>query len=214
MRLISLFMLHFTPNVLKNARLPKTDAGGKFFLWWMNRHHQELYKWGLSKVDLSNVESAADIGCGSGFVVRSMLESCPNANVFGVDASEQSVKAATSQNKKEIGAGRCKIYQGDAEHLPFEAESLDVITGFETIYYWPDLVAAFKACFAALKPGGQLAICNEDSVPAPDSKLCKIIDMRIDTPEMIAKAMNEAGFPNVHLHEQGEWVCAVARKPA
>ena len=38
--------------------------------------------------------------------------------------------------------------------LPFRGETFDVITAFETIYFWPDISEVFKKVYKILKIGG------------------------------------------------------------
>ena len=47
--------------------------------------------------------------------------------------------------------------------LPFRGETFDVITAFETIYFWPDISEAFKKVYKILKIGGTFMICNESN---------------------------------------------------
>ena len=39
--------------------------------------------------------------------------------------------------------------------------SFDVVTAFETIYFWPDIEHCFNEVKKVLKPGGQFVIVNE-----------------------------------------------------
>ena len=45
--------------------------------------------------------------------------------------------------------------------LPFGAEQFEVVTAFETVYFWPELAQNFREVYRVLKPGGIFFICNE-----------------------------------------------------
>ena len=49
-------------------------------------------------------------------------------------ASEESVRKARKINKSEIGR-RCRIEQGSVEKMPFQDESFDLVTAFETVFF-------------------------------------------------------------------------------
>ena len=38
--------------------------------------------------------------------------------------------------------------------LPYETGKFDLVTAFETVYFWPDLKQSFSEVFRVLKPGG------------------------------------------------------------
>lgn len=47
-------------------------------------------------------------------------------------------------NEDAIREGRCEIILGPVSDLPFDDDSLDVATAFETVYFWPDFVNDLK----------------------------------------------------------------------
>ena len=46
------------------------------------------------------------------------------------------------------------MQQASVAELPFEAEQFEVVTAFETVYFWPELVQNFREVYRVLKPGG------------------------------------------------------------
>ena len=40
---------------------------------------------------------------------------------------------------KAIEEGRCYVVQGDVSGIPFEDNKFDLVTAFETVYFWPGL---------------------------------------------------------------------------
>ncbi len=102
-----------------------------------------------------------DCGCGGGANIRTMLKKCPNGEVKGVDYSPVSVEKAKKVNEDAILNGRCVILQGNVADLIFAANQFDLVTAFETIYFWPDLLQSFREVHRVLKPDGMFLICNE-----------------------------------------------------
>ena len=107
----------------------------------------------------------------------------------GIDYSEISVEKTRKINKAGIESKRCEILQGDVMKLPFRDEIFDVITAFETIYFWPDICEAFKQVYKILKVGGTFMICNESNGENPrDEKWTnRIQGMKIYNSEQIKK---------------------------
>lgn len=49
--------------------------------------------------------------------------------------------------------------------LPFEEASFDLVSAFETVYFWPDLNRGFREVFRVLAPGGRFLVVCEGSGP-------------------------------------------------
>lgn len=69
---------------------------------------------------------------------------------------------------------RISLRQFDAQDMPFEDKSKDVIILFEAIYYLPDVAKFVRECARVLRPGGKvlIATANKDLFdfnPSPHS---------------------------------------------
>lgn len=69
---------------------------------------------------------------------------------------------------------RIRLTQFDAQDMPFENNSKDVIVLFEAIYYLPDAAKFVNECVRILRPGGRLLIATAnkdlyDFNPSPQS---------------------------------------------
>ena len=96
--------------------------------------------------------------------------------MIGIDYSEVSVIKSSKINKAEIENKHCEILQGNVMKLPFRKETFDIITAFETIYFWPDINEAFKQVYRVLKVSGTFMICNESNGEnSKEEKWTKII---------------------------------------
>ena len=92
-----------------------------------------------------------DCGCGGGANIKTLLKLCPNGKVQGIDYSAVSVEKARKVNARAIAAGRCTVQQASVAELPFKAEQFDVVTAFETGYFWPELAQNFREVYRVLK---------------------------------------------------------------
>ena len=126
---------------------------GRFALRMMNLTHTPMAQWNLSFIDFQPDWTILDVGCGGGKNIARMLKRCPEGKVYGIDYSEESVAMSRKKNGKLLGS-RCFIEQGNVMELPYEKEKFDLVTAFETVYFWPDLNKSFSEVYRVLKPGG------------------------------------------------------------
>lgn len=189
---------------------------GKMMLSGMNSGHARLADWGFTHLPDLKPKKAADLGCGGGRNAGELLKKYPAAHVTAVDYSALSVEKARRFNQDMISAGRCEVLQGDVSDLPFPAETFDLATAFETVYFWPGLEKCFMQVAKMLKPGGYFMICNEsDGTDAASLKYERIIDgMKNHTAEEIETALKVAGFSEIMSdhHESKPWITVLARK--
>jgi SAM-dependent methyltransferase len=70
--------------------------------------------------------------------------------------------AALEANAAELGV-EAETVVTDAEELPFDDESFDLVLGHAVLHHIPDLDRAFAEFARVLKPGGVVAFCGEPS---------------------------------------------------
>ena len=132
-----------------------------------------------------------------------------------LDYSKVACDKTKQFNRNEVQAGRCNVVKGDVSRLPFEAATFDVITAFETVYFWPELAQNFREVYRVLKPGGTFFICNEaNGETAKDDKWTQIINgMTIYTDADLKVYLEQAGFGRVQSHKNKKgWLCVTAQK--
>ncbi len=196
-------------KLLQNCRKPEGLAG-KMLVRSMNGGHSSVSRWGLSHLNLQMDARVLDIGCGGGANVKRLLAMCPQGSVEGLDYSEQSVLVSRKTNAAELGH-RCEVRQGSVSELPYGAGAFDVVTAFETVYFWPDILADFGQVRRVLKPGGIFLICNEMNDPEDTTWSGKIDGMRIYSGGELESLLKQAGFTVQTNDAQGKkWLCIVA----
>lgn len=201
-------------SFFQNTCKPK-GIGGKIMVNMMNIGHSSMAKWGFTHIEIKNDSICLDIGCGGGANVKRLLERVPYGKVTGIDYSKISVIKSEKKNKAGIKNRRCEILQANVMNLPFANDVFDLITAFETIYFWPDILEAFKQVHRVLKPNGTFMICNEASGENPkDEKWVKIIGgMKIYNSEQIRKPLESAGFTDIKIDKnEKNWLCVICKK--
>ena len=176
---------------------------GKIVVAMMNRGHAGIAEWGFSHLDLQGNEQVLDCGCGGGANIAVFLRMVDEGHVTGLDYSDVSVEKAREVNREAVAAGRCAIVQGNVLELPFERDRFDVVTAFETVYFWPEIARCFTEIHRVLKAGGVFMITNETSGKKKShEKWMKIVDgMSVYTGEELEALLTGAGFARVEIDE-------------
>jgi len=173
---------------------------GRVMLSFMNYTHAPLTNWGLKLVNIQDGWTMLDVGCGGGFTIRRLLNRSKDAQVYGIDISEESVAKAKKVNA-EVLDKQVFVTQGSAEKLPYENEKFDLVTAVETVYFWPNLPNCLQEVRRVLKPGGKFAILVE--VVDSDSKWTNVVEgMTAYTPEQIKSLLDDAGFAQTEIHRK------------
>ena len=193
-------------KIFGNTRKPEGFWGRMMVNGMNGGSHARLAQWGLAYLPLSPNAQVLDCGCGGGANLSRLLDKLPGGKVCGLDYSEVSVAKSKEHNKAAIADGRCAVVQGNVAALPFDDESFDAVTAFETVYFWPDLAESFREIRRVLKPGGRFLIVNESNGRNEKSlKWTKIIDgMRVYTGEELTKLLEGAGFADIELDDDNQ----------
>ncbi|MDO5424627.1 MAG: class I SAM-dependent methyltransferase [Eubacteriales bacterium] len=201
-------------SFFENTRKP-AGFGGRIMVSMMNLGHGAMAGWGLRFLMVPTNAAVLDCGCGGGANIKKLLKKCSGGSVKGIDYSPVSVEKSRKVNRRAIEAGRCVVLQASVMKLPFEASQFDLVTAFETVYFWPDLSCSFQEVYRVLKPGGTFFICNESSGDtSKDDKWTEIINgMTIYKDVQLQAAMEQVGFHHVQIHKnQKGWLCVTAQK--
>ncbi len=199
-----------------NSRMPKGFFGRKILRRMNGGAHERLANWGFDHVFLRGNEKAIDLGCGGGANVQRLLRMLPDGMVAGLDYSDTAVALSRATNKEAIEEGRCRIVKGDVSAIDLKDESVDFVTAFETVYFWPDIRKSFAEVYRILKKNGTFMITNENDGKGEDAdKWTKIIDgMKVYTGEELEEMLREAGFTRISVDddEANDRICVVAEK--
>ena len=181
------------------------------------KEHAAMPEWALAELKINPGDHVLDIGCGGGANINRMFTMCPECTVRGVDLSKKALEYATDLNFKAVKDGQCVIIGGSATQLPLAKGVFNVVTAFETIYYWPTIASGFSEAFRVLKPGGTFLVANELDGEGQEYRDMEraIGGIRIYTTEEIEQQMEELGFVDIQSRhdEARHFICVTARKP-
>lgn len=180
---------------------------GRLMLSGMNMGHTKMAKWGFGQFEIPQSGKIVDIGCGGGYNLKRLLAMSSHGMVYGVDISPVSVEKSRNINKKYIGT-RCAVFQGSAEKLPFDDNSLELATAFETVYFWKNIEECFCEVRRVLKSGGRFAVINDPGDPEKHWE-DMVANMTAYSPEDIAALMERAGFTGITVTKNRYTYCVV-----
>src|SRR4051794_8706137 len=102
-----------------------------------------------------------EIGAGTGYFSLNLLRQGILSEATCTDVSPGMLEQLASSAERlhlDVETAVC-----DAEALPFETGSFDVVFGHAVLHHIPDLEQAFREFRRVLKPGGLIAFCGEPS---------------------------------------------------
>lgn len=199
-----------------NAKKPN-GFWGNMMISKMNVHHMPLLNWSIGKLNINSNSKVLDIGCGGGMAVNIMAQRA--GLVCGVDYSKLAVKRAKKLNRKLIKQSKVKIMNASVSSLPFEADEFDIITAFETIYFWPNILEDLKEVKRVLKNNGKLLIVCEmvknEKCSVKQKQVVEFLKLNEDnynSKDELKKLLEETGFKNIELFEQESenWLAVIA----
>ena len=116
---------------------------------------------GLKKLAPQPGERILEMGFGTGHCLVEIAKAVgPNGKVLGIDISDQMVAHSQDLLKREGLAERAELKCGDAEQLPYQANSVDGIFFSFTLELFdtPELPKVLAECKRVLRPGGRIVV--------------------------------------------------------
>lgn len=171
-------------------------------------HRAELVK----QVAVRDGDGILDVACGNGSLLRELSQKA-HIHAFGVDLSENMIAAAKERNPDGTFA------VGPCVPLPFEDESMDVITVSCAFHHFQDPRAFAHACMRVLKAGGTIYLAEPfftsvvrwlaNTVWFPFSKSG---DVRVYSKQELHTIFKAAGFRDIKTDAKGTVLFFSAKK--
>ena len=154
-------------------------------------HGKNVLKF-LEKISFDKPFSFLDVGCGNGWVIRTISASPNCKKAIGIDKSKKMITQA-NKNKKNLQE---RYIHTDIESWKYSGK-FDFIFSMESLYYAESIETALKKIFKLLKPGGCF-FCGTDfytdnKATARWSEMMKI-QMHLHSKKEWKKLFADAGF--------------------
>jgi SAM-dependent methyltransferase len=119
---------------------------------WAGVEVQQLptYEEAIRRVGIAPGQRVLDIGCGSGVFLRAAADR--GARVFGLDGAERLLAVA----RERVPEADLRV--GDMQCLPYDDDSFDVVTGFNSFFFAADMVDALREAGRVARPGAPVVI--------------------------------------------------------
>jgi len=190
---------------------------GRSLLAEMNIQHRKLSEWALTTLPDIKCRKILDIGCGGGMLISLLASKYPEAEIFGVDISEESVAMTSKVNADLVKSGRCKISLDPVSKLPFAPGTFDLVTAFETYFFWPDLENDIAKAAATVAEGGCMIIVSE-LYPHPrfderNDEAARLSGLRLQSNDEMVRMMRGCGLDvTVNEIEEKNWISFVGTR--
>ena len=113
------------------------------------QHARSLYPVLLEKLSHIPFQSALDLGCGTGEMLKMILQADHHKKLYGIDLSEKMLAVARTKLPDQV-----KLLLGDSESLPFPDSSFDVVYCNDSFHHYPAPQNVLREVHRVLKPGG------------------------------------------------------------
>lgn len=126
-----------------------------------DKHHEampkRLYHHVASAARLDETKLLLEVGSGRGGGLAHVKQSLSPRSAFGVELSPRAVALA----RKTFGhVSGLTFLQGDAENLPFGAESFDAVLNVESSHCYPSRARFYREVHRVLRPKGYFAYAD------------------------------------------------------
>lgn len=119
---------------------------------WAEDEDQQVptYEAAIRHVGIAPGQRVLDVGCGTGAFLRLAAER--GAVPFGLDASQALLEIARER------VPDAELVAGEMERLPYDDDTFDLVTGFNSFFFAANLVAALREAGRVAKPGAPVVI--------------------------------------------------------
>jgi SAM-dependent methyltransferase len=119
---------------------------------WASIEEQQAptYEEAIRRVGIDEGQRVLDLGCGAGVFLRLAAER--GASVYGLDASEALIEIARTR----VPGADLRV--GEMEALPYEDDTFDLVTGFNSFFFAADMIGALREAARVAKPDTTVVI--------------------------------------------------------
>ena len=153
-----------------------------------------------------------ETAAGTGILTRALQQAVPQAQIVATDLNPMMLELAAQR----LGAGRVSVQPADAQNLPFEDESFDLVVCQFGIMFFPEKVRANAEARRVLRSSGHyLLVCFDrlELNPVPKAAQDAVAALFPDdppvymergpfsyaAPDLIERDLRDAGFASIQL---------------
>lgn len=120
----------------------------------------------VAAIATTEVNVAVDLGCGPGNSTEVLAQRFPQANVTGLDSSDDMLVSAR-ERLPELNFGLADIQTWDPD------QTFDVILANASLQWVPDHATLYPRLLSKLNAGGSLAVQTPDNMEEPSHRLAR-----------------------------------------
>ncbi|MBO8183722.1 MAG: methyltransferase domain-containing protein [Archaeoglobus sp.] len=106
----------------------------------------------IEMASLNEGDLVLEVGCGTGFTTSGIAKRVKQENIVALDLTPEQMEKAIAKLPE------VNFIRGDAENLPFKADSFDVSISAGSIEYWPSPQKGISEMARVTKPGGRVVV--------------------------------------------------------
>lgn len=171
-----------------------------------SKYPRQCYPYVINELSKIEFETILDLGCGTGSVLSLLLEQKSSVHAFGLDLSDEMLAVAKQKLGEEV-----ELMQGDAERLPYEDNSFEVVICIESFHHYPNPSKALDEVYRVLKPKGKFLLCDTwiftpiRQVMNAFIKFSNDGDVRIYSEHEIKEMFTESSFMNINWNKASKY---------
>jgi trans-aconitate 2-methyltransferase len=112
-----------------------------------------MAEYSLATVQVRGDERVLDVGCGDGYVTRSIAGRLPDGSVLGLDPSPRMIETAMQAREP----GNVSFAVGDVTSMTF-ADEFDLVVSFNALHWVREQETAYRNIGDALVPTGRVLV--------------------------------------------------------
>lgn len=120
-----------------------------------NRYSAQLYDFVATGVDIKG-KDVLEVGCGRGGGISYIQRYLTPKSVTGLDLNRKAIEFC----KRNYANQSINFVQGNAEELPFEDNSFDVVINVESSHRYNQMEKFLNEVYRVLKPGGHVLFAD------------------------------------------------------
>jgi ubiquinone/menaquinone biosynthesis C-methylase UbiE len=172
--------------------------------------HYKSFELTLEKLQLKPDDYFLEVACGGGVLLEMALRMVKQA--AAIDHSVDMVDLAGEANARAVADGRVEIVQGDAESLPWHADTFTCVASANAFFFYEHPAQILREIYRVLRPGGRVVIMTLGK-----ATLAKVISglwpLRVYADAEMDAILRQTGFDTVEVKTQwGTYQICYARK--